>query len=98
MYFSSMTRKQLFEQIKRKNSYLCIGLDTDKSKIPVHLLKNEDPIFEFNRQIIEATKEYCIAYKPNIPPPHGMLKSLARFPMARGRNRLRSLSLLISGF
>ncbi len=66
MYFSSMTRKQLFEQIKRKNSYLCIGLDTDKSKIPVHLLKNEDPLFEFNRQIIEATKDYCIAYKPNL--------------------------------
>jgi orotidine-5'-phosphate decarboxylase len=61
-----MTRKQLFEQIKKKSSYLCIGLDTDKSKIPVHLKKYDDPVFEFNRQIIEATHEYCIAYKPNL--------------------------------
>ncbi len=61
-----MTRKQLFEQIKLKSSYLCIGLDTDKSKIPDHLKKFDDPIFEFNRQIIEATHEYCIAYKPNL--------------------------------
>ena len=61
-----MTREQLFEQIKKKNSYLCIGLDTDIGKIPVHLHEKEDPVFEFNREIIEATKEYCIAYKPNL--------------------------------
>ena len=61
-----MTREQLFEQVKKKKSYLCIGLDTDIRKIPTHLLNYDDPVFEFNRQIIEATKEYCIAYKPNL--------------------------------
>ncbi|WP_192821767.1 orotidine-5'-phosphate decarboxylase [Rufibacter sp. LB8] len=61
-----MTRQQLFEQIQRKRSYLCIGLDTDLNKIPKHLLQHEDPIFEFNRQIIEATADLCVAYKPNI--------------------------------
>ena len=61
-----MTRKQLFEQIKMKRSYLCIGLDTDKNKIPSHLKKYDDPVFEFNRQIIDATHEYCISYKPNL--------------------------------
>ncbi len=61
-----MTRLQLYEQITLKGSYLCIGLDTDISKIPKHLLKYEDPIFEFNRQIIDATKEFCVAYKPNL--------------------------------
>lgn len=61
-----MTRSELYQQITRKKSYLCVGLDTDIRKIPKHLLKSEDPVFEFNRQIIEATKEYCIAYKPNL--------------------------------
>ncbi len=61
-----MTRKQLFEQIKKKKSYLCIGLDTDLSKIPAHLLTYNNPVFEFNKQIIEATSEYCISYKPNL--------------------------------
>lgn len=61
-----MTRAQLFEQILRKRSYLCIGLDTDIKKIPQHLLAHEDPIFEFNRQIFEATQDLCVAYKPNI--------------------------------
>jgi orotidine-5'-phosphate decarboxylase len=61
-----MKREQLFEQIKKKQSYLCIGLDTDIRKIPVHLHEKEDPVFEFNRQIIEATRDYCIAYKPNL--------------------------------
>lgn len=61
-----MTRRQLFENIIRKRSYLCVGLDTDLRKIPSHLLDSEDPVFEFNRQIIDATKEYCVAYKPNI--------------------------------
>ncbi|HTF20064.1 MAG TPA: orotidine-5'-phosphate decarboxylase [Chryseolinea sp.] len=61
-----MTRAQLFEQIRRKGSYLCVGLDTDIHKIPKHLLSAEDPLFEFNRQIIDATHEFCIAYKPNL--------------------------------
>ena len=61
-----MTKQQLFEQIKQKNSYLCVGLDTDIKKIPSHLLNEKDPIFEFNRQIIDATAEYAVAYKPNI--------------------------------
>ena len=61
-----MTREQLFQQIKQKGSYLCVGLDTDIHKIPKHLLSTDDPLFEFNRQIIDATHEYCIAYKPNL--------------------------------
>lgn len=61
-----MNKAQLFEQIKKKNSYLCVGLDTDISKIPTHLKNSSDPIFEFNKQIIDATHQYCIAYKPNI--------------------------------
>ncbi len=61
-----MTRQQLVEQIKKKQSYLCVGLDTDLEKIPKHLLKSSDPIFEFNKQIIDATKDFCVAYKPNI--------------------------------
>lgn len=61
-----MTRAQLFEQIQKKNSYLCVGLDTDLSKIPAHLKSVNDPIFEFNKQIIDATHEHCVAYKPNI--------------------------------
>lgn len=61
-----MNRAQLFEQIKKKNSYLCVGLDTDISKIPPHLKNTSDPIFEFNKQIIDATHEHCVAYKPNI--------------------------------
>ena len=61
-----MTREQLFENIKRKKSFLCVGLDTDIKKIPEHLLKEEDPIFAFNKAIIDATADYCIAYKPNL--------------------------------
>jgi orotidine-5'-phosphate decarboxylase len=61
-----MNRAQLFEQIKKKESCLCIGLDTDLLKIPKHLQQTEDPIFEFNKQIIDATHPYCVAYKPNI--------------------------------
>lgn len=60
-----MTRRQLFENIQKKRSFLCIGLDTDLAKIPQHLLKEKDPIFEFNKQIIDATKDLCVAYKPN---------------------------------
>jgi len=61
-----MTREQLFAQIQKKNSYLCVGLDTDLEKIPKHLLSSPDPIFEFNKQIIDATQAYAVAYKPNI--------------------------------
>ena len=61
-----MTREQLFEQILLKKSYLCVGLDTDPKKLPQHLLDTEDPVLEFNRQIIEATADLCVAYKPNI--------------------------------
>ena len=61
-----MTRAELFEHIRKKSSYLCIGLDTDLEKIPKHLLSSDDPVFEFNRQIIDATHEYGVAYKPNI--------------------------------
>ena len=61
-----MTREELILQIKSKRSFLCVGLDTDINKIPKHLLDLEDPIFEFNKQIINATKDLCIAYKPNI--------------------------------
>ncbi len=61
-----MNREELFEQIKKKGSYLCVGLDTDITKIPKHLLKLDDPVFEFNKQIIDATKEFTVAYKPNL--------------------------------
>ncbi|MBR2945511.1 MAG: orotidine-5'-phosphate decarboxylase [Bacteroidaceae bacterium] len=61
-----MTREQLFEQIIRKQSFLCVGLDTDIRKIPQHLLSEEDPIFSFNKAIIDATAPYCVAYKPNL--------------------------------
>lgn len=61
-----MTRSELINQIKKKKSYLSVGLDTDLEKIPKHLLKTNDPVFEFNKQIIDATKDFCVAYKPNI--------------------------------
>ena len=61
-----MNREQLFENIKRKQSFLCVGLDTDIKKIPQHLLQEEDPIFAFNKAIIDATADLCIAYKPNL--------------------------------
>jgi len=61
-----MTRKELIEQIRIKQSFLCVGLDTDLSKIPPYLLETEDPIFEFNKAIIDATKDFAVAYKPNI--------------------------------
>jgi orotidine-5'-phosphate decarboxylase len=60
-----MNRKELISQIKKKKSFLCVGLDTDIDKIPRHLLELEDPVFEFNKQIIKATKDLCVAYKPN---------------------------------
>lgn len=61
-----MTYNELYQEILLKKSYLCVGLDTDINKIPPYLLAFEDPIFEFNKQIIESTAEYCVAYKPNI--------------------------------
>ena len=61
-----MTRAELIEQIRIKRSFLCVGLDTDLKKVPSFLLDTEDPIFEFNKAIIDATKDYCVAYKPNI--------------------------------
>ncbi|NQY29844.1 MAG: orotidine-5'-phosphate decarboxylase [Flavobacteriaceae bacterium] len=60
-----MTTEQLIEQIKAKKSFLCIGLDVDLNKIPQHLLATEDPIFEFNKAIIDATHHLCVSYKPN---------------------------------
>jgi orotidine-5'-phosphate decarboxylase len=60
-----MTRDELFKNIITKKSFLCVGLDTDITLIPKHLLKSEDPVFEFNKQIIDATKDVCVAYKPN---------------------------------
>src|SRR5690349_21674145 len=60
-----MTRQKLTEQIYEKRSYLCIGLDTDSTKIPKHLLSQSDPVFAFNKQIIDATRDYCVSYKIN---------------------------------
>lgn len=61
-----MNKKQLVENIRTKGSFLCVGLDTDLKKIPKHLLETEDPIFEFNKAIIDATEPYAVAYKPNL--------------------------------
>ena len=61
-----MTRQQLIQQIFEKKTFLCVGLDTDIKKIPEHLLKEEDPIFAFNKAIIDATAPYCVSYKPNL--------------------------------
>lgn len=61
-----MNRQQLIANIRRKRSFLCVGLDTDLKKIPAHLLDAEDPIFDFNKAIIDATAPYCVAYKPNL--------------------------------
>ena len=61
-----MNREQLFEQIKKKRSFLCVGLDSDILKIPPHLKEMTDPIFAFNKEIIDATQDLCVAYKPNL--------------------------------
>ena len=61
-----MNQKKLFEQIKKKRSFLCVGLDVDLKKIPSHLLSEPDPIFSFCKEIIDSTNKYAIAYKPNI--------------------------------
>lgn len=61
-----MNRKELIEQIVAKKSFLCVGLDTDLKKVPAHILEEEDPIFAFNKAIIDATAPYCVSYKPNL--------------------------------
>lgn len=61
-----MKRQELIENIYKKRSFLCVGLDTDLKKIPAHLLDLDDPIFAFNKAIIDATAPYCVAYKPNL--------------------------------
>src|SRR6478735_1503937 len=61
-----MNKQELVSLIKQKKSYLCIGLDTDFEKIPSFLLKEKDPVFEFNKRIIDATHQYAVSYKPNI--------------------------------
>ncbi len=61
-----MTREELISQIRKKRSYLCVGLDPDMDKIPSHLHDFDDPAFEFNKAIIDATRDYCVAYKPNM--------------------------------
>ncbi len=60
-----MTAQQLYDQVQQKQSFLCIGLDTDMERIPQHLLATEDPIFEFNKAIIDATHDLAVSYKPN---------------------------------
>lgn len=61
-----MDRQQLISEIFTKKSFLCVGLDTDLKKIPTHLLREDDPIFAFNKAIIDATAPHCVAYKPNL--------------------------------
>lgn len=61
-----MNKQDLYNNIRRKQSFLCVGLDTDIKKIPAHLLQEKDPIFEFNKAIIDATADFCVAYKPNL--------------------------------
>lgn len=61
-----MNKEQLVSQIFNKKTFLCVGLDTDIKKIPVHLLDAEDPVFDFNKAIIDATAPFCVAYKPNL--------------------------------
>ena len=61
-----MNRKELVKQIFEKKSFLCVGLDPDLQKIPQYLLEKEDPIFEFNKGIIDGTAPYCVSYKPNL--------------------------------
>lgn len=76
-----MDKHQLIQNIRSKKSFLCVGLDTDIEKIPSHLHEAEDPVFEFNKAIIDATKDFCIAYKPNLA-----------FYESRGEKGWRSLS------
>jgi orotidine-5'-phosphate decarboxylase len=75
-----ISRQALIEQIKLKKSFLCVGLDTDIDKIPQFLLSYPDPVFEFNKRIIDATRDLCVSYKPN-----------AAFYESRGISGLKSL-------
>lgn len=61
-----MNRQQLIHQIRTKKTFLCVGLDTDAKRIPIHLLDMHDPLLEFNKAVIDATAPYCVAYKPNL--------------------------------
>lgn len=61
-----MNKQQLIDNIRAKHSFLCVGLDTDLKKVPAHLFNEEDPIFAFNKAIVDATAPYCVAYKPNL--------------------------------
>ncbi|MDR1347492.1 MAG: orotidine-5'-phosphate decarboxylase [Prevotellaceae bacterium] len=79
-----MNRRQIFEQIRQKQSFLCIGLDSDINKIPQHLRKQKNSLFEFNKQIIDATAQYCISYKPNLA-----------FYEACGEDGLRQLAMTV---
>lgn len=75
-----MNRKELTEQIFNKKSFLCVGLDTDINKLPKHLSGNDNPVFDFNKAIIDATAPYCVAYKPNLAFYESMgVKGLAAF-------------------
>lgn len=80
-----MTREELYSNILRKQTFLCVGLDSDIKKIPQHLLSEEDPIFSFNKAIIDATADLCIAYKPNLA-----------FYEANGWQGLRTLERTVS--
>ncbi len=80
-----MNRQSLFELIKRKKSFLCVGLDSDINKIPKHLLTTDDPVFEFNKTIIDATLDFTVAYKPNLA-----------FYESRGTEGIRSLEKTIA--
>lgn len=79
-----MNRADLIDQIQKKDSFLCVGLDTDIARIPSKLLREKDPIFEFNKQIIDATHDLCVAYKPNLA-----------FYEALGSNGMESLAKTI---
>ena len=61
-----MKKRELVQNIYQKQSFLCVGLDTDVTKIPRHLLDTDDPVFEFNKAVIDATQDLCVAYKPNL--------------------------------
>jgi len=61
-----MTKQEIISNIRRKRSFLCVGLDTDIQKIPPHLHDEENPVFAFNKAIVDATAPFCVAYKPNL--------------------------------
>ena len=91
-----MTTQELVAQIRKKNSFLVVGLDTDLEKIPQHLLKEEDPIFAFNKAIIDATHHLCVAYKPNLAfyesaGPKGLISLEKKWSPARLRRCLNSM-------